>query len=304
MFDRIHHAGLAVADLAAAKTVFADGLGLIVDTTRSPLPYGNKQRGADPTDILDIPIGNSELELNAPPTDGTTPGGTHRFIEQRGGVGALHHICVHASDTPNDIAHLRAAGLRLIGATEEELASDEPWTQVAFFHPRDTEGVLLEIWPADNHRVGDRYQGEGVFTRLSHIGVVTDDLDRSRKFWTNVMGLQVDTLRTSIMKGGRLVDGEDVRVLAMPVGDTEGHDVVAIMPQSGGSGTGRFLERYGGSAHGTMHHFGIATPDVKAAADFVQERGMELVAPANDEFAWIHPRSAGGMLIQIVQDTQ
>ena len=69
MFDRIHHAGLAVADLAVAKTVFADRLGLIVDTTRSPLPEGNKQRGADPTDILDIPIGNSELELNAPPSD-------------------------------------------------------------------------------------------------------------------------------------------------------------------------------------------------------------------------------------------
>ena len=171
-------------------------------------------------------------------------------------------------------------------------------TQVAFFHPRDTEGVLLEIWPTDNHRVGDRYQGAGVFTRLSHIGVVTDDLDRSRKFWSNVMGFQVDTLRTSIMKGGRLIDGEDVRVLAMPVGDIERHDIVAVMPQSGGSGTGRFLERYGGSAHGTMHHFGIATPDVKAAADFVQDRGMELVAPANDEFAWIHPRSAGGMLIR------
>lgn len=304
MFDRIHHAGLAVADLAAAKTVFADGLGLIVDTTRSPLPDGNKQRGADPTDILDIPIGNSELELNAPPADGTPAGGTHRFIEQRGGVGALHHICLHATDTPNDVAHLRASGPRLIGATEEQLASDEPWTSVAFFHPRDTEGVLLEIWPADNHRVGDRYQGEGVFTRLTHIGVVTDDLDRSRRFWSNVVGFQVDTLRTPIMKGGRLIEGEDVRVLTMPVGATERHDIVAVMPQSGGSGTGRFLERYGGSARGTMHHFGIATADVRAAAEFVQERGMELVAPANDDFAWIHPRSAGGMLIQVVRDAQ
>ena len=143
-----------------------------------------------------------------------------------------------------------------------------------------------------------------MFTRLSHIGVVTDDLDRSRRFWTNVMGLQVDTLRTPITKGGRLIADEDVRVLAMPVGSTEGHDIVAVLPQSSGSGTARFLERYGGSAHGTMHHLGIATPDVKAAADFVRDRGLELVAPATDEFAWIHPRSAGGMLIQIVQDTQ
>ena len=73
MFDRIHHAGIAIADLVSAKSVFADGLGLRVDETRSPLPEGSKQRGPDPTDILDIPIGNTELEMNAPPIDGTTP---------------------------------------------------------------------------------------------------------------------------------------------------------------------------------------------------------------------------------------
>ena len=64
MFDRLHHAGLAVADLDAAKKIFADALGLRVDDTRSPYPGGRKQRGADPTDILDIPIGDCEIELS------------------------------------------------------------------------------------------------------------------------------------------------------------------------------------------------------------------------------------------------
>lgn len=303
MFDRIHHAGLAVADLGVAREVFADRLGLIVDTTRSPLPGGNKQRGGDPTDILDIPIGNAELELNAAPTDGTPAGGTHRFVEARGGVGALHHICLHSTDIPGDIAHLRASGLSLVAASPEQLESQEPWQGVAFFHPRDCLGVLLEIWPPDNHRVGDRYQGTGVFTRLNHIGVIADDLERARHLWCNVMGLRVDELRTPFSKGGRLVDSDSASVLNIPVG-ADGGEIVAVMPQSSDSSAGRFLARYGGRAQGTMHHISLATRDVKQAADFVQDRGMELVAPANNDFAWIHPRSAGGVLIQIVQDSR
>ncbi len=303
MFDRIHHAGLAVADLLDAKRVFADGLGLRVDTTRSPLPGGNPQRGADPTDILDIPIGNAELELNAPPTDGTPAGGTHRFVQTRGGVGALHHVCLHSTNVADDVAHLRASGLTQIAAPPEQLASNEPWHQVAFFHPRDCLGVLLEIWTPDNHRVGDRYQGAGVFTRLHHIGVVTADLEAARRLWCNVMGFRVDTLRTPTLKGGRLVEGENVRVLTIPLGGDSG-DIVAVLPEDQSSGTARFLARYGGSVNGTMHHLAFATRDVRAAADFVRDRGLELVGPVDADFAWIHPRSAGGVLIQIVRDTR
>lgn len=303
MFDRIHHAGLAVADLDKAREVFADGLGLRVDTTRSPLPDGNKQRGADPTDILDIPIGNAELELNAAPRDGTPPGGTHRFVEARGGVGALHHICLHSDNVAEDVAHLRASGLTQIAAPPERLASDEPWHDVAFFHPRDFQGVLLEIWTPDNHRVGDRYQGAGVFTRLHHIGVVTADLEGARQVWCNVMGFRVDVLRSPVSQGGRLVDSDGVRVLNIPVGSAGG-EIVAVLPQREGSGTARFLERYGGRAGGTMHHIGLATRDVRAAADFVRDRGLELVGDVDEDFAWIHPRSAGGVLIQIVRETR
>ena len=303
MFDRIHHAGLAVADLEVARQVFGDALGLRVDTTRSPLPEGNRQRGADPTDILDIPIGNAELELNAAPRDGTPPGGTHRFVEARGGVGALHHICLHSTNVPDDVAHLRASGLTQIAAAPERLDSDEPWHEVAFFHPRDVQGVLLEIWPPDNHRVGDRYQGAGVFTRLRHIGVVTSDLDEARRVWCNVMGFRVDTLRTPSLKGGRLVDSDNVRVLNIPL-EGDGGEIVAVLPEDRTSGTARFLERYGGRAGGTMHHIALATRDVRAAADFVRDRGLQLIGAVDEDFAWIHPRSAGGVLIQIVRDTK
>jgi len=46
------------------------------------------------------------------------------------------------------------------------------------------------------------------------------------------------------------------------------------------------------------------TRDVRAAADFVRERGLEIVGDVDEDFAWIHPRSAGGVLIQIVRETR
>ena len=50
----------------------------------------------------------------------------------------------------------------------------------------------------------------------------------------------------------------------------------------------------------TTSHF--ATKDVKTAADYVQSKGLKLIGRPNDDFAWIHPRSAAGVLIQIVKD--
>jgi methylmalonyl-CoA/ethylmalonyl-CoA epimerase len=308
MFDRIHHAGLAVSDLDAARRVFADGLGLIVD----PLPSmrraqgGNnptgRQQGADPTEITDIPIGNSELELNAPVTEGGVVGGTARFLQQRGVTAALHHVCMHSTNVPEDIAHLRASGLRPIAASPEQLASDEPWRGVAFFHPRDCAGVLLEIWPTDNHRVGDRNQGEGVFTRLDHIGVVTRDLEEARRFWCNMIGLRVDVLRSPVLKGGRVVEAEQTRVLNIPAGP-DGSEIEAIQPLAPDTAVARFLAKHGGSAGGAMHHVALAAPDVRLAVDYVRERGLRPIPGAADaDVAWIHPASTGGVLIQVVRD--
>ncbi len=296
MFDRVHHAGIAVGDLDSAKTIFSDALGLHVDGIRSPYPGGRKQRGADPTDILDIPIGYSELELNAAAAEGT---GVHRFVESRGGVGALHHVCLHTTNIVDDVAHLRASGLTQIAAPPDVLAANEPWDQVAFFHPRDCLGILLEIWTTETHRVDNRYQGEGVFTRMAHIGVVATELEKARHFWTNAIGFRVDMLKSNVLKGGRHVESDNVTVLDIPVGDS---GIVCVHPDDSESGTARFLEKYGARAGGTMHHIALATPDVKAAADMVQSRGLKLIGPATNDNAWVHPKSAAGVLIEIVKD--
>lgn len=292
MFDRIHHAGLMIGDLAGAKHVFADALGLRVDATRSPLPNGRGQRGNDPTDILDIPIGDSEIELNAPFGTG---GGSYRFVQGRGGMGALHHICLHSTNVPDDVAHLRTAGLQQLAPPEQIAAG--PWQGVAFFHPRTCMGILLEIWPTEARREVDR--GEGVFTRLHHIGVVSKDLETARHFWCDIIGYKVDTSR-SPLPNGRHWDSDNVQILDIPIGNSA---IECACPQDQASGTARFLAKYGGSVGGTIHHICLATKDVKAAAERLESRGLRLIGRPTDDRAWVHPKSAMGALIEIVRDS-
>ena len=46
----------------------------------------------------------------------------------------------------------------------------------------------------------------------------------------------------------------------------------------------------------------MATKDVKAAVDFVEGNGLKRIGQVTNDVAWIHPNSAGGVLIQIVKD--
>lgn len=291
MLDRIHHAGLAIGDLTAGKRLFGDALGLRVDETRSPLPGGRQQRGGDSTDILDIPIADAEIELNMPVG---TQGGTGRFVQSRGGVGALHHICLHSTNVPDDVERMRKAGLQQLASPEQIAAG--PWKTVAFFHPRTCMGILLEIWPTEPVRKDDG--SEKVFTRLHHIGVVSKDLETARHFWVDLLGYKVDTSR-SPLPNGRQWDSDNVKILDVPIGNSA---IECACPQDATSGTAKFLAKYGGTLGGTMHHIALGTKDVKAAAERLQSRGMRLIGRPTNDLAWVHPKSAIGVLIEITRD--
>ena len=82
MFTRLHHLGLVVGDLEAAKSLWLDTYGFSVDEERSPLPDGRNVQ-LDNVNILDIPVGESELEINMANDPNS---GTGKFLERRGRI--------------------------------------------------------------------------------------------------------------------------------------------------------------------------------------------------------------------------
>ncbi len=76
-----------------------------------------------------------------------------------------------------------------------------------------------------------------------------------------------------------------------------------IEPLSPDSGVGRFVARKGQA----LHHVAYAAPDVQAELDRLAAQGYELIdsAPRPGAFghhvAFLHPRSTGGVLVELVE---
>ena len=67
-----------------------------------------------------------------------------KFIDKKGPV--IHHFALEVDDIEKSLAKAKKNGLEPIGEAPRPGADN---TLVAFFHPKDTGGVLLEIVQCD-----------------------------------------------------------------------------------------------------------------------------------------------------------
>lgn len=126
---RIDHVGIAVADIAAAKRVYEDLLGLKL--TREEVVTDQGVR------TFFYPIAGVKLEL----LESVTPDGPiAKHIEKRGA--GLQHLAVEVDDIDSAIAELKRKGVRMLDETPRKGVED---SRIAFVHPKDTHGVLLEL---------------------------------------------------------------------------------------------------------------------------------------------------------------
>ena len=84
-------------------------------------------------------IGESCIELIAA-TEPDSP--IAKFIEKNAGKGGLQQLAITVTDIEAELARLKAEGYTLIN---ESPVPGAHGTKVAFVHPKDTEGVLLEL---------------------------------------------------------------------------------------------------------------------------------------------------------------
>jgi methylmalonyl-CoA/ethylmalonyl-CoA epimerase len=129
MPSRIHHVGVAVADLDEAIQVYRSALG-------AELVY----RAASEKDGLEaafLRVGDGEIELLSATRDDSPVG---KFVAKRGP--GLHHVAYGVADLDAALAEARAAGLELIDA---EPRIGLHGTRIAFIHPASLSGVLTEL---------------------------------------------------------------------------------------------------------------------------------------------------------------
>jgi methylmalonyl-CoA epimerase len=126
---RLDHVGVAVADLAAARALYEQVLGLEVTHEEVIEDQGVHE--------LLLSAGDAFVQLVAPLSPDTPVG---RFLARRGE--GVHHVGYAVPDVAAALADLRAQGIEVI---EPAPRIGSGGTTIAFLHPKSMGGVLVEL---------------------------------------------------------------------------------------------------------------------------------------------------------------
>ena len=128
--------------------------------------------------------------------------------------------------------------------------------------------------------------------RIDHLAVLTDDLDAALSFWRDALGLELAHMEE--------VPGEGAHIAFLPVG---GSQVELVKPVTGDSGLARYLEKRGPG----MHHLCLEVDDLAAMLARLRDHGIQpinetpLSGSDGKRYAFIHPKSAYGVLVELYE---
>jgi methylmalonyl-CoA epimerase len=130
-------------------------------------------------------------------------------------------------------------------------------------------------------------------TRIDQVGIAVEDLDTALAFYARVFGL-TPTSR-------ELVESDGVEEAMI---DVDGVQLQLLGSTHEGSPIERFLASRGPG----LHHLGIAVRSLDDALTHLRSEGIELIdqepriGGGGHRIAFVHPRSTGGILIELIQD--
>jgi methylmalonyl-CoA/ethylmalonyl-CoA epimerase len=131
-----------------------------------------------------------------------------------------------------------------------------------------------------------------VFGRIDHIGVAVEDLDAAIGLYQDSFEMQLAHRET--------VEDQGVEAVLLDVG--EGH-VELLRPLGPDTAVGKYLAKRGPG----LHHVAYAVGDIDAALAALEEAGVEMIDKQarigirGSRVAFLHPRSTGSVLTEIVE---
>jgi methylmalonyl-CoA/ethylmalonyl-CoA epimerase len=129
----IDHIGIAVKSIEQAGKFYTETLGLKIEDVENVADQK--------VNVAFIPITDSEVEL----LESTEPDGpVAKYIDARGE--GVQHIAFRVDNIEAALEELKAKGVRLINEKPRKGAGG---AMIAFIHPKETNGVLVEICQRD-----------------------------------------------------------------------------------------------------------------------------------------------------------
>jgi methylmalonyl-CoA epimerase len=127
--------------------------------------------------------------------------------------------------------------------------------------------------------------------KLDHIGIVVHDVQQALQVYEAALGLRLK----------EVVDVADqaVRVAFLPLGDS---NLELVQPTAEGTGIAKFLSSRGEG----IHHVCIEVEDIGEVLARLRAHGVPLIDEeprqgAHGRVAFVHPKGAHGVLIELVE---
>ncbi|MEE8356430.1 MAG: methylmalonyl-CoA epimerase [Anaerolineales bacterium] len=128
--------------------------------------------------------------------------------------------------------------------------------------------------------------------RLDHIAVLVEDLDQALSFWRDQLGLPLDHVE--------IIDSMEVKIAFLPLGESE---IELVQPTTADSGLAKFLDKRGPG----LHHICFEVENINTMLGKLKENGVRLIdgepVTMDDgrKLAFLHPKSAGGVLVELYE---
>ena len=136
---------------------------------------------------------------------------------------------------------------------------------------------------------------EPLLIGIDHVGIAVSDLDEAIAFYRDTFGLEVVHEETN--------DEQGVREAMLAVGPGGGPWVQLMAPLEPDSAIGRFLGKHGPG----IQQLAYRVSDVEAVSAVLRSRGLRLLydrprrGTAGTRINFVHPRDAGGVLVELVE---
>ncbi len=134
-----------------------------------------------------------------------------------------------------------------------------------------------------------------MFDKIDHIGIAVNNLEEALLLYRDKFGLQ--------LKDIELVEEQKVKIAFLPVGESK---IELLEPTDPDSPIAIFLQKSGEG----IHHLAFQVTGLEEKLKALQAIGVRLVdekprhGAGGALIAFLHPRSTGGLLIELCQHKQ
>jgi methylmalonyl-CoA epimerase len=129
-------------------------------------------------------------------------------------------------------------------------------------------------------------------TQIDHLGIAVKSLAEAKQFYEK-LGLEV--------MPEEVVEAEKVRVAMVPIGESR---IELLEPTVPDSTIAKFLEKRGQG----LHHVALHVTNLTEMVERLKSSGTRLineeikVGAGGHRYVFVHPASAGGVLLELVED--